>query len=115
MDAEFDPSKGLFGPAIDRMKQACDLRKKEGEAFNLCLPRKPAPRPPQPPRQGFAAAARGRQQSYTRQAKPPPEERAENPEVRNPRHKPWGKQSFAAAAAKNRPPNPPDGKKRRAT
>ncbi len=99
MDAEFDPSKGLFGPAIDTMKQACDLRKKEGEAFNLCLPRKPAPRPPQPPRQSFAAAARGRQ-PYTRHVKP--EEWAENPEVKNPRPKLWGKQSFAAAAAKRR-------------
>ena len=108
MDAQFDPSKGLFGPAIDTMKQACDVRKKEGEAFNLCLPRKPAPRPPQPPRQSFAATARGRQPD-TRYVKS--EVRADNPEGRNPRSKPWGRQSFAAAAA----PHPPEGKKRRAT
>lgn len=112
MDAQFDPSKGLFGPAIETMKRACDVRKKEGEAFNLCLPRKPAPRPQQPPRQSFAATARSRQ-PHTPYVKP--EVRTENPEVRNPRSKPWGKQSFAAAAARNRPSHPPDGKKRRPT
>ncbi|XP_034564504.1 uncharacterized protein LOC117830473 [Notolabrus celidotus] len=62
MDAAYDPSKGLFGPALEKMRETSTLRKQEGEAFNLCLPRKQVPRPPQAQRAGFAAsaAARGR-------------------------------------------------------
>ncbi|KAK3554875.1 hypothetical protein QTP86_000904 [Hemibagrus guttatus] len=42
--------KGLFGPAVAAMKQRCDLQKKEGEAFNVCLPQRKTPHPPAPPR-----------------------------------------------------------------
>ncbi|KAE8299673.1 hypothetical protein D5F01_LYC02085 [Larimichthys crocea] len=55
MDAAYDPTKGLFGPALERMRETSTQRKQEGEAFELCLPRKQIPRPP--PRTGFAAAA----------------------------------------------------------
>ncbi|KAL0172803.1 hypothetical protein M9458_033114, partial [Cirrhinus mrigala] len=63
MDAAYDPTKGLFGPALEKMRETSTFRKQEDEAFNLCLPRKQVPRPPsQPPQQGFAVAAavRGR-------------------------------------------------------
>ncbi len=61
MDAAYDPTKGLFGPALENMRETSNLRKQEDEAFNLCLPRKPALRPSsQLPRQGFAAAAAAR-------------------------------------------------------
>lgn len=36
MDASYDPTKGLFGPALEKMKETSTLRKQEGEAFNLC-------------------------------------------------------------------------------
>ncbi|KAL6467752.1 hypothetical protein MHYP_G00234290 [Metynnis hypsauchen] len=40
MDAAFDPTKGLFGPALEKMRETSTLRKQEDEAFNLCLPRR---------------------------------------------------------------------------
>uniref|UniRef100_A0AAV2K2F4 GAG protein n=1 Tax=Knipowitschia caucasica TaxID=637954 RepID=A0AAV2K2F4_KNICA len=40
MDTAYDPTKGLFGPALEKMKETSTLRKEEGAAFNLCLPRK---------------------------------------------------------------------------
>ncbi len=43
-------SSGLFGQAVAAMRQRCDLQKKEGEAFDICLPRKRASRPPVSPR-----------------------------------------------------------------
>ena len=73
MDAAYDPTKGLFGPALEKMRETSTLRKQEGEAFDLCLPRKEAPRPPQPARSGFAAAAvaaRGKQASESLQTSP---------------------------------------------
>lgn len=33
--------KELFGPVVTAMWQKCELCKKEGEAFNFCLPRRP--------------------------------------------------------------------------
>lgn len=45
MDAEYDPTKGLFGPALQRMRETRALRKLEGKAFGLCLPRKQNPCP----------------------------------------------------------------------
>lgn len=35
--------KELLGPTVAAMGQKGDMCKKEGEAFNFCLPRKPAP------------------------------------------------------------------------
>lgn len=57
-------AKGLFGEAVTTMQQTSDLRKKQGEAFDLCLPRKITPRPTPPPRQGFAATVRGRSSGF---------------------------------------------------
>jgi len=74
MDAAYDPTKGLFGPALEKMRETSTQRKQEGEAFELCLPRKQTPRPP--PRTGFAAAAlrpgasRGKQQPRAGSNKP---------------------------------------------
>ncbi|KAL0190822.1 hypothetical protein M9458_013520, partial [Cirrhinus mrigala] len=36
-------SRALFGPAVAMMQQRCDDKKKENEAFKLCLPRKTGP------------------------------------------------------------------------
>lgn len=46
MDAENDPTKGLFVPALEKIRETSICRKQEGEAFNLCLPRE-VQRPPQ--------------------------------------------------------------------
>ena len=115
MDAPYDPTKGLFGPALQNMRETSTLRKQEGEAFDLCLPRKQAPRPPARP--GFAAAAaaaRGRQPDARAAHRPAPGRNEQQPRAGN-NNKPWGKQSYAAVAAKRRPPHPAEGKKRRAT
>ena len=121
MAAAYEPTKGLFGPALEKMRETSTLRKQEGEAFDLCLPRKQVPRPPQPARSGFAAAtaaARGKQggnrpQKAYRPAHAAGPQADQQPRSENPR--PWGKHSFAAAAARNRSPHPGDGKKKRAT
>jgi len=44
LDTKVDP-KGLFGSSVASMQQTCGTRKKEGEALQACLPRKPAPTP----------------------------------------------------------------------
>ena len=112
MDATYDPTKGLFGPALEKMREASTLRKQEGEAFDLCLPRKHTPRPQQGQRGGFAAAAAKAKQGAAkphRQAagqQTSQQSRSDNP-------KPWGKHSFAAVAAKSRNSHPGEGKKKR--
>ncbi|KAL7853439.1 hypothetical protein AOLI_G00202830 [Acnodon oligacanthus] len=40
MDVAFDPTKGLFGPSLDKMGETSTLRKQEDDAFDLCLPRR---------------------------------------------------------------------------
>ncbi|XP_077961988.1 uncharacterized protein LOC144410249 [Gasterosteus aculeatus] len=112
MDAAYDPAKGLFGPALEKMREASTLRKQEGEAFDPCLPRKRIPRTPQVPRAGFAAAAvRGARGGARPHRQAASQQTVQQPRVENP--KPWGKHSFAAAAAKNRPSHPGEGKKKR--
>ena len=116
MDATYDPTKGLFGPALEKMRETSTLRKQEGEAFDLCLPRKQVPRPSQGPRTGFAAsaaAARGRQGGARPQRQTAGQQANQQPQPGNQR--PWGKHSFAAVAARNRPSHPGEGKKKRAT
>ncbi len=58
LDAPIDP-KAMFGTTVMAMCQQCDLRKKEGEAFEVCLPRKPAARPDHPNRPNFRPSGRG--------------------------------------------------------
>lgn len=110
MDATYDPTKGLFGPALEKMKETSTLRKQEGEAFNLCLPRKQPSRPTQTQRPTTASGGRGYRASPRPQkaGQQSGQQRSENP-------KPWGKHSFAAAAAKNRSSAPGEGKKKRTT
>ncbi|KAE8280162.1 hypothetical protein D5F01_LYC22304 [Larimichthys crocea] len=114
MDAAYDPTKGLFGPALEKMRETSTQRKQEGEAFELCLPRKQIPRPP--PRTGFAAAAaaRGRQGDARPGHRPGASRGDQQPRAGN--NKPWGKHSFAAVAAAKRNSTQPqrDGKKRSA-
>ncbi|XP_024141773.2 uncharacterized protein LOC112154824 [Oryzias melastigma] len=54
LDVPVDP-KGLFGPAVATMQKRCEEKKREGEALQLCLPRKALPLSAAP-RQTFAQA-----------------------------------------------------------
>ncbi|XP_029965627.1 uncharacterized protein LOC115401518 [Salarias fasciatus] len=100
IDAPFDPSraKGLFGEAVTAMQQTSDLRKKQGEAFDLCLPRKVASRPTPPPCQGFAAAARAHSSGY-KEPRPRTSEQPASHQRDAQQQKHWPRKSFAAAAA----------------
>lgn len=113
MDAPYDPTKGLFGSALEKMKETSSLRKLEGEAFELCLPRKQPPRPAQTQKPRAAAASEARAHSAGPRPQKPAGQQKE--QQRSGNLKPWGKHSFAAAAAKNRSSHPGDGKKKRTT
>uniref|UniRef100_A0AAV2MPW1 GAG protein n=1 Tax=Knipowitschia caucasica TaxID=637954 RepID=A0AAV2MPW1_KNICA len=120
MDTAYDPTKGLFGPALEKMKETSTLRKEEGAAFNLCLPRKQPPRPAQPQRAGPS----GQTGPRVPRAGPGPQRGAtQHPGQHSNQHsgqqqrpgnsRPWGKHSYAAAAAKNRSSQPGESKKKR--
>ncbi|CAM4626119.1 unnamed protein product [Leuciscus chuanchicus] len=100
--APVEPGWALFGPAVALMQQRCDDKKKEDEAFKLCLPRKAAPRQapparlPNPP----ATGRQFRQGKERPRNKPPPRHNSPAPT-----NKHWGKSSPAAAAT-GRPTNP---------
>ncbi|KAI5102388.1 hypothetical protein C0J45_7740, partial [Silurus meridionalis] len=110
LDAPIEP-KALFGAAVANMRQQCDLRKKDGEAFEACLPRKPPARPPQPARSYFAPASRERQPGFRAPRQPPPQQSMRG-EARQKQPQPRNKTSFAEAAARHRPADPQGGKKR---
>ncbi len=55
LDIHVDP-KGLFGPTVATRQKRCEEKKREGEALQLCLPRKAPPPPPTAPWQTFAQA-----------------------------------------------------------
>ncbi|RXN34296.1 putative GAG protein [Labeo rohita] len=69
LDAPVEP-KALFGASVTAMRQRCDLRKQEGEAFQACLPRKPIPKGPPSTRPGFDAPLRSGQSAF-RSPRPP--------------------------------------------
>ncbi|RXN15610.1 putative GAG protein [Labeo rohita] len=110
LDAPVEP-KALFGASVTAMRQRCDLRKQEGEAFQACLPRKPIPKGPPSSRPGFDAPLRSSQSAF-RSPRPPQPQQSD---AQSKPAQPKGKPSFAAAAARHRPANPQGGKKRRAT
>lgn len=86
--------EGLFGSALASMQRRCEARKKEDEALQLCLPRKPpAPSPPVQ-RKSFAQAA-----SQVSQFKIPKQPKLQ-PSPPAPLARPgWPRKSSAPAAA----------------
>ncbi|XP_052473657.1 uncharacterized protein LOC128030230 [Carassius gibelio] len=46
--ASMEPDRALFGPAVALMQQRCDDKRKEDEAFKLCLPKGKNRLPPRP-------------------------------------------------------------------
>lgn len=111
-----DP-KGLFGPAVATMQRRCEEKKKEGEALQLCLPRKmPPPPPPAAPRQTFAQAVT--RPGYRIPKRQPPAQAATQskpPELKGA----WAKKPFATNVTQGNQAAPPatygGKKKRRAT
>ncbi|XDV15020.1 hypothetical protein PO909_015174 [Leuciscus waleckii] len=70
LDAPVDP-KAMFGSTVTAMRQQCDLRRKEGEAFETCLPRKPTTRPYQPARMIFTPQSKRGYPDYCHRPHPP--------------------------------------------
>lgn len=87
-------SKGLF-----------DLQNKKGEAFDVCLPRKKTPCPPTPPCPIPSTQNRTFLSTPTI-VKPQGAEQSAYPPAAPSTSKPWGKQSFEAAATKSRSTHP---------
>lgn len=114
MDDEYDPTKGLFGPTLEKMRETSTCRKQEGEAFDLYLPRK-VQRPLQSPTGGCAAAAgRARYGSHSAQKLGPAQQTGHQSKAENPRG--WGKPSFAAVVGRSKSSSRPiDGKNKRVT
>ncbi|KAL6483640.1 hypothetical protein MHYP_G00085120 [Metynnis hypsauchen] len=106
MDAAFDPTKGLFGPALEKMRETSTLRKQEDEAFNLCLPHRQVPRPPQSGQQSFAATAvRAKQGGVKAQRTAPAGQWAkQRPRAANPGM--WGKHSLRLWQIRTSHPTP---------
>ncbi len=113
LDAPIDP-KAIFGTTVTAMRQQCDLWKKEGEAFEVCLPRKPAARPYHPSRPNFRPSGRGGHSDYQPSRPAPPQQTGNaGPQSKPSFVKP--KQSFAATAAKHQSATPQGNKKRWST
>lgn len=117
LDVPVDP-KGLFGPAVASMQRKCEEKKKEGEALQLCLPRKtppPAPLPASRPTFAQAAARTGyrppKRQPQQAQAPAP----SKPPELKGA----WARKPFATNATQGGQAAPGTAhggkKKRRAT
>ncbi|XP_076137439.1 nephrin [Alosa pseudoharengus] len=105
MDATVDP-KGLFGEAVGQMQKRSEDKKKEGEAFNLA--RKFVPQPRQVNRFPAAQTNRPAAMGFRRPKPQPRQQEAPRPGPSHAGAKPWGKQSFAAAAAATaKEPQPP--------
>ncbi len=62
LDAPIDP-KAMFSATVTALHQQCDLRKKEGEAFEVCLPRK-----------NFRPSGRGGHSDYQPSRPAPPQQ-----------------------------------------
>ena len=116
LDVPVDP-KGLFGPAVATMQRLCEENKKEGEALQLCLPRKmPPPPPPAATRQMFAqAVTRPGYRIPKHQPQAQAATQSKPPELKGA----WAKKPFAANVTQGNQAAPPatygDKKKQRAT
>ncbi|KAI7808150.1 hypothetical protein IRJ41_018123 [Triplophysa rosa] len=67
-------SEGVFGSALTQMQKRCEEKKRDDEALQLCLPRKPQSSPPLPPRLTYAQATGHPRPSFRipRRPRPPP-------------------------------------------
>ncbi len=108
LDALIDP-KAMFGVTVTAMCQQCDLQKKKGEAFEVCLPRKPAAQPYNPSRPKFRTSGRGGHSDF-QPSRPAP---TQQPGNAGPQSKPGFMKP--KQAAKHRSAAPQGNKKSRAT
>ena len=118
LDVPVDP-KGLFGPAVATMQKRCEEKKREGEALQLCLPRKSQPTPPPPHRQSFAQAAARPPAFRIPKRQPPPQAGSQGQSKATEPKGAWMKKPFAPNMSQGSRSAPPgtqgDKKKRRAT
>ena len=66
-------SDGVFGTALAHMQKRCEEKKRDDEALQLCLPRKPQPGPSAFPHQTFPQAAARPAPGYRYQKRPRPQ------------------------------------------
>lgn len=115
LDVPVDP-KGLFGPAVATMQKRCEEKKREGEALQLCLPRKAPPPPSFTPRQTFAQATA--RPAYRVSKRQPQQGDRGHGKPQEPRGA-WAKKPFAPSGTTGDRASPPvttgAKKKRRAT
>ncbi|KAL1276515.1 hypothetical protein QQF64_036138 [Cirrhinus molitorella] len=88
LDAPVEP-KALFGASVTAMRQRCDLRKQEGEAFQACLPRRPIPKGPPSARPGFDALLRSGQPAFRSTRPPQPQQSDVQPKPAQLKGKPF--------------------------
>ena len=106
LDVPVDP-KGLFGPAVATMQKRCEEKKRDGEALQLCLPRKAQAPAPKAPRQAFSDAAT-RAPHYRIPRRQPPAQTATQSLGKNPELKgAWAKKPFTPNATQGGQHNPP--------
>ena len=86
--------EGIFGSALASMQRRCEAKKKEDEALQLCLPRKPpAPSPPAQRKTFAQAASQGSRFKIPKPPKPQPAPPAQ------PGRAGWSKKPPASATA----------------
>lgn len=98
LDVPVDP-KGLFGSAVAAMQKRCEEKKREGEALQLCLPRK-VPLPQSALRQPAPRPAY--KQAYRIQKRPQPQSTA-SAELKGA----WAKKPFAPKVTPGTPQGQP--------
>lgn len=104
LDESIDPA-GLFGTAVATMQRRCEEKKKEGEALQLCLPRKTQAAPP-PSRRTFAQVTSrpAGVPTFKIPRRPAPQVAAQGPlGSQNPKTH-WPRKHVPPAAAQGAPP-----------
>lgn len=101
LDVPVDP-KGLFGSAVATMQKRCEEKKREGEALQLCLPRK-VPLPTAPPRQLLPRPVSRQAYRIPKRPMQPQPQSSGPPELKGA----WAKKPFASKVTPGTPQGQP--------